>query len=242
MTTLLKRFTNIFFSLRTTFWLLGFMLVLMLAGAFIMPSQKEFETIHSTPMFEWLKIQPIAITWWLWSLIGVLTILTVNTLFCSVESIIKKRKVTRWLLLISPQIIHIGFLFMLFAHLMSATGSYQKFAVAQEGSMLRISDNVVLKVKDINIQSDHNGYITDWKVVIEYLKEGKESLADAILPNSPSLLSGFNINVKDLQAYPYEAVLLQVSREPGAVWALAGSIIFMVGIITLITLKIRMER
>jgi len=132
------------------------MLALMLAGAFIMPSQKEFETIHSTPMFEWLKIQPIAITWWLWSLIGVLTLLTVNTLFCSVESIIKKRKVTRWPLLISPQIIHIGFLFMLFAHLMSAIGSYQKFAVVQEGSMLRISDNVVLKVKDINIQSDYN--------------------------------------------------------------------------------------
>jgi hypothetical protein len=218
------------------------MLVLMLAGAFIMPSQKEFETIHSTPMFEWLKIQPIAITWWLWSLIGVLTLLTVNTLFCSVESIIKKQKVTRWLLLISPQIIHIGFLFMLFAHLMSAIGSYQKLAVAQEGSMLRISDNVVLKVKDINIQSDYNGYITDWKVGIEYLKEGKELSADTILPNSPSLRTGFNINVKDLQAYPYEAVLLQVSREPGAVWALAGSVLFMVGIITLIALKIRMER
>ena len=125
---------------------------------------------------------------------------------------------------------------------MSATGSYQRFAVAQEGSMIRISDNVVLKVKDIIIQSDHNGYITDWKVVIEYLKEGKELLADTILPNSPSLRTGFNINVKDLQAYPYEAILLQVSREPGAVWALAGSIIFMVGIITLIALKIRMER
>jgi hypothetical protein len=218
------------------------MLVLMLAGAFIMPSQKEFETIHSTPMLEWLKIQPIAITWWLWSLIGVLTLLTVNTLFCSVESIIKKRKVTRWLLLISPQIIHIGFLFMLFAHLMSAIGSYQKFAVAKEGSMLRISDNVVLKVKGINIQSDYNGYITDWKVGIEYLKEGRESLADTILPNSPSLRTGFNINVKDLQAYPYKAVLLQASREPGAVWALAGSIIFMVGIMTLIALKIKMEK
>ena len=242
MTTLLKRFTNILFSLRTTLWLSGFMLVLMLAGAFIMPSQKEFETIHSTPMFEWLKIQPIAITWWLWSLIGVLTLLTVNTLFCSVESIIKKRKVTRWPLLISPQIIHIGFLFMLFAHLMSAIGSYQKFAVVQEGSMLRISDNVVLKVKDINIQSDYNGYITDWKVGIEYLKEGKELSADTILPNSPSLRTGFNINVKDLQAYPYEAVLLQVSREPGAVWALAGSVLFMVGIITLIALKIKMEK
>jgi hypothetical protein len=218
------------------------MLVLMLAGAFIMPAQKEFETIHSTPMFEWLKIQPISITWWLWGAIGVLSALTVNTLFCSVESIIKKQKVTKWLLLISPQIIHIGFLFMLLAHLLSAAGSYQKFTVALEGNMFRISDNTVLKVKDINIQSDHSGNITDWKVGIEYLMEGKELLTDIIVPNSPSLRMGFNINVKDLQAYPNQAVLLQVSREPGAVWALAGSIIFMVGIITLIALKIRTER
>lgn len=77
---------------------------------------------------------------------------------------------------------------------------------------------------------------------IEYLKEGKIFQTDTIVPNSPSVRMGFNINVKDLQAYPYEAILLQVSREPGAVWALAGSILFMVGITTLISLKIRMER
>jgi hypothetical protein len=242
LTSQLLNFISFFFSLRTTLWLLGFMLVLMFAGAFIMPAQKEFETIHLVPMLEWLKSQPISITWWLWGTIGVLSVLTVNTLFCSIESIIKKQRVTKWLLLISPQIIHIGFLFILFAHLLSAAGSYQKLTVALEGNMFRISDNTVLKIKDINIQSDHSGYITDWKVGIEYLREGKELLADIIVPNSPSLRMGFNINVKDLQVYPYEAILLQVSREPGAVWALAGSILFMVGIITLIALKIKMEK
>ncbi len=242
MITIIRHLANFFFSLKTTLWLLGFVLALMLAGAFIMPAQQEFETIHSIPMFEWLKIQPLTITWWLWGLIGILAFLTVNTLFCSVESIIKKRKVTQWILLISPQIIHIGFLFMLLAHLMSAAGSYQHFAVALEDNMFRISDNTVLKIKDINIQSDYNGYITDWKVGVEYLKEGKIFQTDTIVPNSPSLRMGFNINVKNLQEYPYKAILLQISREPGAVWALAGSILFMAGIITLIVLKIKMER
>ena len=166
MTTLLKRFTGFFFSLRTTMWLLGVLVIMFFAGAFIMPAHKEFETIHSMPMFEWLKVQPVAVTWWLWSAIGMLALLAVNTLFCSVESIIKKRKVTQWLLLISPQIIHIGFLFMLLAHLLSAEGSYQNFTVAMEGNMFRISDDAVLKIKDINIQLDNNGYINDWKVGI----------------------------------------------------------------------------
>jgi len=238
----LKRLADILFSLRTTMWLLGVLIIMFFAGAFIMPAHKEFEAIHSMPMFEWLKIQPVSVTWWLWGAIVLLAFLAVNTLFCSVESIIKKRKVTQWLLLISPQIIHIGFLFMLLAHLLSAAGSYQNFTVAMEGNMFRISDDTVLKIKDINIQLDHDGYINDWNVGIEYLRKGKESSAETIEPNHPSLLTGLNINVKDLQAYPYKAVLLQISSEPGAVWALAGSILFMVGIMTLIALKIRMEK
>jgi cytochrome c biogenesis protein ResB len=242
MTTLLKRITGFFFSLRTTMWLLGVLIIMFFAGAYIMPARKEFETIHSVPMLEWLKIQPVSVTWWLWGAIGILALLSVNTLFCSAESIIKKRKVTQWLLLISPQIIHIGFLFMILAHLLSAAGGYQNFAVAMEGNMFRMSDDAVLKIKDIHIQTDDGGYINDWKVGIEYLSKGKELLTETIAPNHPLLLMGFNINVKDLQAYPYKAVLLQISREPGAVWALAGSILFMVGIMTLITLKIRMEK
>jgi len=242
MKALLKWIADVFLSLKTTMWLLGVLVIMFFAGAFIMPAHREFETIHSMPMFEWLKIQPASVTWWLWSAIGILALLAVNTLFCSVESIIKKRKVTQWLLLISPQIIHIGFLFMLLAHLLSAAGSRQNFTVAMEGNMFRISDDTVLKIKDINIQLDHEGYINDWKVGIEYLRKEKESSAETIAPNHPSLLMGLNINVKDLQAYPYKAVLLQVSREPGAVWALAGSVLFMAGIMTLIALKIRMEK
>jgi hypothetical protein len=236
-----RNITNFFFSLRTALWLLGLTLLLMLAGAVIMPGKQEFQTIHAAPMFVWLIHQPLQITWWLWGLIGILSVLTFNTLFCSIESVVKKHKVTRWLLLISPQIIHIGFLFILLAHLLSATGGYQVFAAAQEGSMLRVSDNAVLRIKDIDIQTDHNGYISDWKVSIEYLKGISEVLSDTIAPNNPSTQMGFNINVKDLRAYP-ESVLLQISREPGAVWALAGGILFMIGIFTLIGLKMKIER
>lgn len=241
MKVILKHLSNFFFSLRTTLWLLGLMLMLMLAGAVIMPGKQEFQTIHSAPMFAWLKDQPLHITWWLWGLIGTLSVLTFNTLFCSIESVVKKRKVTQWLLLISPQIIHIGFLFILLAHFLSATGAYQAFAAAQEGNMLRISDSTVLRIKDINIMTDRYGYISGWSVGVEYLEDGTMSQTDTISPNNPSTLMGFNINVKDLQTYP-EAVLLQVSREPGALWALTGGIMFMIGILALIALKMKMER
>jgi hypothetical protein len=243
MIRVVKQVLNFFFSLRTTLWLLGFSLVMLFAGAFIMPVHEEFQTLHSTPLFEWIQNQPLKLTWWLWTLIGILAALTVNTLFCSIESIIKKRKVTQWLLLISPQIIHIGFLFILLAHLLSAIGGSQKMAVAQEGSLIRISgDNTVLKVRDINMSFDSYGYLTDWDVSVEYLSDGNVFQRDIIRPNDPSVRMGFNINVKDLRPFPVEAVLLQINREPGALWALIGGVLFTAGIVTLILLKVRMER
>jgi len=242
MKTLLKHILNFFLSLRTALWFLGFLLLFLFAGALIMPGRPEFELLHSIPFFEWIQKQHVGITWWLWGVICVLSILAINTLFCSIESIIRKHSVTQWLLLISPQIIHIGFLFMLLAHLLSGAGSSQGLASAVEGTMLTFSDKTVMKVREINIDMDKLGYISDWKVDVEYISAGKVFKKDTIRPNSPSLLTGFNVNVKDLRPYPQKAILIQVNKEPGALWALIGGILFMVGTITLLMLRIRMEK
>jgi len=207
-----------------------------------MPARQEFQLIHSVPFFEWLIKQHLSITWWLWCLIVVLSVLTINTLCCSVESIIKKKKATQWLLLISPQIIHIGFLFILLAHLLSAVGGSIEFSAVREGSLLKLSGDNTMRINDIIIRTDSYGYINDWEVDIEYLSEGKIFQKDKIKPNKPSLLTGLNVNVKDLKTFPYNAVLLQISTDPGAVWAFMGGILFMTGIVTLIVLKVRTER
>ena len=238
----LKHISHFFFSLRTTLWLLGLSLVLMLAGAFIMPGSQEFQKLHSMPLIDWMQVQPPELTWWLWGLIAVFAVMAVNTLFCSAESLVKKGKVTKWLLLIAPQIIHLGFLFILLAHLLSGLGSSQQTAVGQEGTLIKLPrDNTVMKIDNINIYLDYSGYVTDWDVSVEYMLDGKVFQKDIIRPNQPSVQRGFNINVKDMRAYP-EAVLLQINREPGAMWALAGGILFIAGIGILIVLKIRMER
>ena len=239
---ILKFILNFFLSLKTALCFLGFLLLFLFAGALIMPGRPEFELLRSVPFFEWIQKQPAGTTWWLRGVICVLSILAINTLFCSIESIIKKRNVTQWLLLISPQIIHIGFLFMLLAHLLSGLGSSHGLARAVEGSMLTFSDNTVMKVREISIDMDDQGYMTDWRVDVEYLSNGKPFKQDTIRPNSPSLLAGFNVNVKDLKPYPRKMILLQVNKEPGALWALIGGIFFMIGTITLMMLRIRREK
>ena len=237
----LRRIYGFFISLRTAIWSMGLLIALFLAGAFIMPVRPEFRTIHAAPLLIWLKGQPLGITWWLWISIGLLAVLAVNTLLCSIESVIKKRKAAQWPLLISPQIIHIGFLFILLAHLLSSTGSAQGMAVAREGDSFGMPDGkTILHIRDINMSISPGGDITDWAVDIEYLSQDS-ALMDTIKPNSPSLHEGLNINVKDLRAFPEKAVLLQVSKDPGAPWALAGGVLFMAGIMILVALKTKAE-
>ncbi len=235
-----KNIMRFLLSLRTAIWLLIFILALFFVGAFIMPVKEEYMSMSTIPLFKWLREQPIDITWWVFGSIGVLLFLSLNTIFCSIESLIKKRKVTRYLLLISPQIIHVGFLFMLFAHLLDAIGGSKYLIPVREGIVLRLTDDRVLRIKDIDISIDSSGYIRDWKVEVEDIY-GRNDKNDAIRPNKPFINKGLNVNVKDLRVFPHEAVLLQISREPGAVWALAGGILFIIGITILILFKIRME-
>ena len=230
-----------FVSLKTSLWLLCLVIVLLLSGAFIMPGEKAFQSIHSMPLIDWMRQQPVKSTWWLWASMGLLIVLAANTLLCSIDSIAKKRKITQWMLLISPQIVHIGFLFMLIAHLSSAVGGFKTFAVGAEGTSLAMPDNSVLQIKGISISLDSYGYLYDWAVDVEYRDNGQVLKKGRILPNKPVFLKGVGVYVKDLRAFPNKMVLLEVSREPGAIWALVGGILFMTGTIALLVLKMKRD-
>jgi len=230
-----------FVSLKTSLWLLCLVIVLLLSGAFIMPGEKAFQSIHSMPLLDWMRQQPVKSTWWLWASMGLLIVLAANTLLCSIDSIAKKRKVTQWMLLISPQIVHIGFLFMLIAHLSSAVGGFKTFAVVAEGTALEMPDNSVLQIKGIAISFDSYGYLYDWAVDVEYWDNGQVLKKERLMPNKPVFHKGVGVYVKDLRAYPNKMVLLEVSREPGAIWALVGGVLFMAGTIALLVLKMKRE-
>jgi cytochrome c biogenesis protein ResB len=236
-----ERVIRFLMSVKTSVWLLSLLLGACLAGAFIMPSEKAFQSIHDLPLLRWMQEQPLRATWWMWASVALLCVLAINTIVCSVDSVIRKRKVTQWLLLISPQVIHIGFLFMLLAHLMSGWGSFKTFEVGAEGTVLGLSDTEALRVKAIAISTDRLGYLIDWAVDIEYLSEGRLVREDRLLPNQPFFQGGIGVYVKDLRAFPQKLVLLELSREPGAVWALVGGVLFMIGTVTLLMLKMKRE-
>lgn len=236
-----KKILGFFLSLGTTIWLTLALLCLLLYGSFVMPLREEFLALHSVPLFQWLTENHLGITWWLWCSTAILSVLTLNTIFCSIESVIKKRDAGNRLLVISPQVIHIGFLFILLAHLLSSYGSFKGTAVVSKGSALQLSNGLTVMFDAINMDIDPSGYIREWSAEIKYLRDGRQISSDTISPNNPSFQDGLGIYIKTVQPAPLPAAVIEVSRDPGALWALIGGILFLTGMTTLLLLKIRIE-
>lgn len=138
-----------------------------------------------------------------------------------------------------PQIIHIGFLFILFVHLVSSIGGFKNYGVITEGTIINVGSDNFVRFKRIEIDITQRGIISDW--AIEVIKYSKTNKVYTIRPNEPLFIDGVGIYVRDIQAYPFKAALIEVSREPGAIWALLGAILFVSGTVTLMILKLRKE-
>ncbi len=237
----LRAILDFFISLRTTIWLSFGLVFFLFAGGFIMPARQEFQSLHTTPLFAWLGENDAGVTWWLYGALAVLSLLAANTLVCSIESLIRKSSGRTWLLTISPQVIHVGFLFVLLAHLLSSYDSFQGMAMVREGEQLPLPNGITMVVDRIHTGIDPRGYINDWSVDVRCLRGDQAAYAGTIRPNEPVLYGGFGLYIKTVKFEPHAMALIQVSRDPGALYALIGGILFLAGMTTLLLLKIRRE-
>lgn len=232
---------DILISLRAAVWLLAAEMALLFYGAFVMPKNQVFEQMNTMSLFEWLATSGLAHTWWLWGAISILALLTLNTLLCSIDSVFKKK--SGILLVISPQIIHIGFLFILLAHFLSSWGGHRQVGGVPEGAAVRLPYGFIFKLNAIETEVSPQGFITNWRARVQFIgEEGQEILKeDFLAPNRPSFFRGFGFYLKDLRLQPSPVALIEVSREPGALWALIGGILFTIGTVMLVSLRIKQE-
>jgi uncharacterized protein YqgC (DUF456 family) len=238
---LLKKALKTLLSLKTAVWLLIVLLVVLSYGSLIMPFTPEFQELYILPLFRWLVKSPVGVTWWLWLSIAVLSLITINTLVCSIDSVVKKKGGRKWLPVISPQVVHAGFLFILLAHLLSSYGGYKRMAYAYEGSVLSLPGGPEVVFDRINTTIDPSGYITDWSADITYYRDGRVVARDVIRPNAPSFHDGFGIYIRNIRMSPFPAALIEASREPGAPFALAGGLLFLAGMFSVLLLKVKRE-
>ncbi|HEB75094.1 MAG TPA: hypothetical protein ENJ04_01925 [Nitrospirae bacterium] len=225
-------------SIRTTNFLLAALMGLLVYGAVAMPLSPSFRSLSSTALFDWMKTAPLTASWWLYGCVAVLFLLAVNTVLCSIESVLRKRKGRQWLLTTSPQVIHAGFCFILVAHLLSSYGSFHKHAVLYEGYGARMESGVRVHLKEVKSRVE-SGHVTDMKATVVYTYPDGSTKEATVSPNNPAFVDGTGLYLKRVTTDPVPAALVLFSYDPGALPALIGGVLFITGILTLVVLKLQ---
>jgi len=229
-------------SVTTALWWLALLLAILVAGSTIMLRTGGFESINSAPLFRWMSQTSLTSSWWLYAAIVCLMVLVLNTVFCSVQSLLIKAPARSLMLKISPQVIHAGFLLIMVAHLFSSYDSFHADTVARENQGIRLTDRAVARISGIAVSTSRSGFPLAMKARVTVLEDGKEVLSEIISPNHPAFYRGLGIYLKNARGYPSPLVLIEVSYDRGAVWALAGGIVFFAGNILLVLMKWRGEQ
>jgi cytochrome c biogenesis protein ResB len=178
------------------------LICLFFIGSYMMPAHREvFEPMNGDILFRWatgVASGNLWYTWWFFAALAALILLTVNTLVCSIQAVRGRWSRADFLLRVSPQIVHIGFLFILFAHILGAGWGYKLSGVVPEGSYARLPDDKALYLKEIRVETDTNGYLKDWTAEASVFEHNAPVMAGTLGPNKPLFYNGVGIFVKSL--------------------------------------------
>lgn len=230
-----------FLSLKTSVWILFGLVILFFIGSYMMPMHREiFAPMNDDLLFRWAEetaIRHLWQTWWFFAALAGLILLTINTVVCSLQAIQGKWSRADFFLRISPQIIHAGFLFILLAHLLGSGWGYKISGMMPEGGYARLPEDRALVLHSVVVQSAPLGSMPDWFAEVSLYENNQVVARGTLGPNKPLFYQGVGIYLKNLSFEQGPAALLMINKDPGARWALIGSILFMLGSITLLALK-----
>jgi len=221
-------------SLNLGLWLMAGVVLFMAIGSFA-SSGEEGRSLNDMPLFFWLREAPLTVSWWLWVTIGLLALLAVNTVLCSMESLGKKWERGNFLVRIAPQVMHLGFLLIMVAHLVSARGSFKQVMEVGEGSTIGFPDGGAVQVGRIDSTIGPMGMPTGFSAQVRTL--GGDGASGTMRPNHPFFYRGFGIYLKEVGFMPVPVALVEIHREPGAAWALVGALLFTAGNVVLLAVR-----
>jgi len=217
------------------------LLVLMIVGSLAMLATDGYDTINSMPLFQWITETSLANSWWLILSLASLGLIALNTILCSIKSLIAKTPLQSFLLKISPQIMHAGFLFILLAHLISSYDSFHFMANVANQQGISFDDSNVARFSEIDLNISQSGFPTGMSARVTLYTDGNKVSTAVISPNHPAFYNGMGIYLKNIRPYPYTVALIEISRDGGSPWALVGGVLFFMGNLLLVILKWRHE-
>jgi hypothetical protein len=230
MKTILTDIYNRLASLTLGLWILCGVMLLMAAGSFLQGTESN---INEVALLDWLLEVPVRESWWLWASIVLLAALALNTIICSAESLRMKWQKGFFVVRLAPQLIHLSFLFIMIAHLQTAYGGFKQVIQAEPGSLITFPDGSNIIFTDFAATYGKMGMPTAFSAALE-IRRGADAEAAVISPNHPLFHLGYGIYIKDIAPPPMKVALIEIHREPGALMALTGGMIFTVANLALL--------
>jgi hypothetical protein len=220
-----------FLSIKTAFALFLIAIVIVFIGSLTLPYHLAFFSgIDETPLFRWLAdAGKLHLTWWIYALICILAFTAVSTIFCTVEALVKKTTRKNFILKLSPQIMHIGVLFIMLGHLLTASIGLKTDLLIKKAAQKRVADTIGISVEDVKVETDEQGYYTAWEATVVWSEEGLKEKKKTLRPVHPVYFGEFGLFIKSVTIEPEASALIRVIRDPGAVWALLGGILLALG-------------
>ncbi len=152
----MKRIHDFLGSVKLTYWLLISATALFITGSlYSYRFYKYYEKMDVVPFQKWLSdnISSPSMTWWVIMLYIVLSLLTVNTIVCTINRLkflIKKRKNFQgtFFKLVIPSAVHLLFIIILTGHFFTFTIAEHKRIPIEKGKIIEIESHL-FKVEDI---------------------------------------------------------------------------------------------
>ena len=210
-------------SLNLGLWLMSGVMLALAAGSFSSGSS-ESSGLNAMPLSIWLQRAPFSLSWWLWLSLALIALLCLNALLCSIGALRKKGRS------IAPHLMHAGFLLIALAHLFSAYGGFKQVLQIDEGGSIGFPDGDRVRVESISAEAGPMGMMTSYQADMK-VDGGKLS---RVQPNRPLFHKGYGIYLKDVALMPGPVALLEIHREPGALPALLGALLFTAGNVMLL--------
>jgi cytochrome c biogenesis factor len=227
----MKLLTRLFLSLNTTFAVFfAFIIVAIIGSLSLVNNLAFFSGVDDVPLFSWLSTtHDLRKTWWIYVMIAVLIVLAINTIFCTFAGLFKKLGRRNLILKISPQIMHIGVLFVMLGHLLTASIGFKADMNINKGEKKTVTGNIAVSVDDVKVKTDQNGYYTDWEAKLAWFENGQKKHERILRPVHPLYFGEFGLYIRSVTMEPETSVFIRVCRDPGALWALLGGALLLLG-------------
>lgn len=230
-------------SLWTLEVLIALTVAICLAGSLMLPTHLAlFSGIDDTPLFQWLaETGSPDSTWWIYAMMACLGVLSLATFLCTVDALIKAAGRKDFLHRLYPQMMHMGVLLVMAGHLLTAWLGVKQDLPLMKGQSAILKGGIEVTLTSVGLDADmgskdgkKKGYYDDWIARLNFSKDGV-SISEAIIkPVQPVTMEGNTLLFKSITLPPRDSgksasALLRVVRDPGALWALAGGIVLVLG-------------